>query len=127
MSARPFPNGGVTSVVDWIGRDISMSNDIPVAGLQLLRHGSTAVRPPFHFPDDLITLQRAWQQTYTELAQAPAGVGTTALRRRLIALSGTLCTHPHWETPTAWRAVGVELRGATRTPTPAPTDGEAAA
>lgn len=52
-------------------------------------------------PEDLMTLQRAWQQAYAELAQAPAGAGTTALRRRLIALSGTLFTHPHWTTPAA--------------------------
>ncbi|MFG2974479.1 hypothetical protein ACGFYY_15990 [Streptomyces sp. NPDC048331] len=68
------------------------------------------MRPPFHFPEDLITLHRAWQQTYAELAQAPAGSGTTALRRRLITLSGTLCTHPHWATPAAWRTGVVELR-----------------
>ncbi|WP_328792677.1 MULTISPECIES: hypothetical protein [unclassified Streptomyces] len=129
MSARPFPNGGVASVVDWVGRDISMSNGIPapVAGLPLLRHGSSAARPPFRFPNDLITLQRAWQQTYAELAQAPAVGGATSLRRRLIALSGTLCTHPYWATPTAWRTVSIELRRAARTPSPAPTDGEAAA
>ncbi|WP_053703595.1 hypothetical protein [Streptomyces sp. WM6368] len=75
------------------------------------------MRPPFHFPDDLITLQSAWQQTYAELAQTPAGAGTTALRRRLIALSGNLCTHPYWAAPTAWRAGGVELRRAARTHT----------
>ncbi|OEJ35342.1 hypothetical protein, partial [Streptomyces subrutilus] len=64
--------------------------------------------------------------TYAELAQAP-GAGTTALRRRLIALSGALCTHPSWAAPTAWRAGGVELRRAARTHTSAPADGEAAA
>ena len=85
------------------------------------------MRPPFRFPEDLITLQRAWQQTYAELAQAPAGAGTTVLRRRLIALSGTLCAHPYWAAPTAWRAGGVELRRAARTHTSAPADGEAAA
>ncbi|WP_051838200.1 hypothetical protein [Streptomyces sp. NRRL F-2580] len=84
------------------------------------------MRPPFRFPEDLITLQRAWQQTYAELAQAPAGAGTTALRRQLIALSGNLCAHPHWAA-SAWRAGGVELRRAARTPTSAPTEGEAAA
>ncbi|KOG54628.1 hypothetical protein ADK75_13380 [Streptomyces virginiae] len=76
------------------------------------------MRPPFHFPDDLITLQSEWQQTYAELARTPAGAGTTALRRRLIALSGTLCTHSYWATPTAWRAGGVELRRTARTHTP---------
>ncbi|MFD9011821.1 hypothetical protein [Streptomyces sp. NPDC059552] len=75
------------------------------------------MRPPFHFPDDLITLHSAWQQTYAELAQTPAGAGTAALRRRLIALSGNLCTHPYWATPTAWRDGGVELRRAARTDT----------
>ncbi|MFI8392585.1 hypothetical protein [Streptomyces sp. NPDC085540] len=85
------------------------------------------MRPPFRFPEDLITLQSTWQQTYAVLAQAPAGAGTTALRRRLIALSGTLCTHPYWANPTAWRAGGVELRRAARTRTSVPADGEAAA
>ncbi|WP_037808291.1 hypothetical protein [Streptomyces sp. NRRL F-2580] len=85
------------------------------------------MRPPFRFPEDRITLQRAWQQTYAELAQAPAGAGTTALRRRLITLSGTLCTHPSWAAPAAWRAGSAELRRAARTHTSAPTDGEAAA
>ncbi|MFD4740168.1 hypothetical protein ACFWNQ_22760 [Streptomyces virginiae] len=83
------------------------------------------MRPPFRFPEDLITLRRAWQQTYAELAQAPTGAGTTALRRRLITLSGTLCTHPHWATPTAWRTGGIELRRATHTSVS--TEGEGAA
>ncbi|WP_405785661.1 hypothetical protein [Streptomyces sp. NBC_01367] len=85
------------------------------------------MRPPFRFSEDLITLQRAWQQTYVELAQAPAGAGTTVLRRRLIALSGTLCTHPSWAAPAAWRAGSVELRRAARTHTSAPEEGKAAA
>ncbi|WP_371594515.1 hypothetical protein [Streptomyces virginiae] len=59
------------------------------------------MRPPFRFPEDLITLQRAWQQAYAELAQAPAEAAMTTLRHRLIALPGTLCTHPHWTTPAA--------------------------
>ncbi|MFI8392892.1 hypothetical protein [Streptomyces sp. NPDC085540] len=83
------------------------------------------MRPPFRFPEDLITLQRVWQQTYGELAQAPAGAGTTVLRRRLIGLSGSLCTHPYWAASAAWRAGGVELRRAARTHTSA--DGKAAA
>ncbi|WP_327732883.1 hypothetical protein OG749_02480 [Streptomyces nojiriensis] len=83
------------------------------------------MRPPFRFPEDLITLQRAWQQAYAELAQAPTGAGTTVLRRRLIALSGTLCTHPHWATPTAWRTGSVELRRATRTSVSAEREGAA--
>ncbi|MEU5069099.1 hypothetical protein AB0G95_34230 [Streptomyces virginiae] len=85
------------------------------------------MRPPFRFPEDLVTLQRAWQQTYAELAQAPAGTGTTVLRRRLITLSGNLCTHPHWAAPAAWRAGGVELRHAARTHTSTPAEGQAAA
>ncbi|MER6251915.1 hypothetical protein ABT224_11160 [Streptomyces sp. NPDC001584] len=83
------------------------------------------MRPPFRFPEDLITLQRAWQQTYAELAQAPTRAGTTALRRRLITLSGTLCTHPHRATPTVWRTGSVELRRATHTSVS--TEGEGAA
>ncbi|MFC9293991.1 hypothetical protein ACFTWH_03575 [Streptomyces sp. NPDC057011] len=70
------------------------------------------MRPPDRFPDDLLALQRAWLRTYAELAQAPAGAGTTLLRRRLIGLSGRLCAHPYWTTPTGWRAGGVALRRA---------------
>ncbi|MFF4498630.1 hypothetical protein [Streptomyces sp. NPDC001546] len=83
------------------------------------------MRAPFHFPEDLITLQQAWQQTYADLAQAPAGTGTTALRRRLISLSGRLCTHPYWTQPVGWRSGSVELRRATHTHTR--TEREAAA
>ncbi|MEV7512663.1 hypothetical protein AB0O57_32365 [Streptomyces sp. NPDC091201] len=85
------------------------------------------MRPPFHFPADLITLQQAWQETYAEPAHAPADAGTAVLRRRLIALSGNLCTHPYWAASAAWRAGGVELRRAARTHTSAPADEEAAA
>ncbi|WP_263399236.1 hypothetical protein [Streptomyces venezuelae] len=67
-------------------------------------------------PDDLLALQRAWQQTYADLAQAPARAGTTVLRRRLITLSGRLWTHPSWAAPAGWRAGGVELRRAARNP-----------
>ncbi|MGE7390856.1 hypothetical protein ACQKM2_35815 [Streptomyces sp. NPDC004126] len=74
------------------------------------------MRSPFRFPEDLITLQQAWQQTYAALVQAPAGAGTTALRRRLITLSARLCTHPYWSRPAGWRTGGVELRRAARTP-----------
>ncbi|MFG2232636.1 hypothetical protein ACGFNX_21925 [Streptomyces sp. NPDC048723] len=76
------------------------------------------MRSPSRFPDDLLTLQRAWQQTYAELAQAPAGAGTTVLRRRLIALSGNLCTHPYWATSAAWRVGSVELRASCGAPMP---------
>ncbi|MEV4190208.1 hypothetical protein [Streptomyces toxytricini] len=74
----------------------------------------------------LITLQRAWRQTYAELAQAPADAGTTVLRRRLIALSGNLCAHPYRAASADWRADGVELRRAARIHTPDPTERQAA-
>ncbi|WP_328966215.1 hypothetical protein [Streptomyces virginiae] len=74
------------------------------------------MRPPFRFPEDLITLQRAWQQTYAELAQTPAG--TTVLRRRLITLSGALCAHPYWAASADRRTSGVELRRAARASVP---------
>ncbi|MFJ4777844.1 hypothetical protein [Streptomyces sp. NPDC088762] len=83
------------------------------------------MRAPFRFPDDLLALERAWQQTYADLAQAPAGAGTTVLRRRLITLSGRLCTHPSWAVPAGWRAGGVELRRAARTHASAPTERQA--
>ncbi|MCF3179704.1 hypothetical protein IPZ70_07070 [Streptomyces polychromogenes] len=57
------------------------------------------MRAPFRFPQDLIALQQAWQQTYAALAQAAAGVGTTMRRGRLIALSGRLCTRPYGARP----------------------------
>ncbi|WP_051774778.1 hypothetical protein [Streptomyces sp. NRRL S-237] len=81
------------------------------------------MRPPFRFPEDLITLQRAWQQAYAELAQTPTG--STELRRQLITLSGALCTHPYWAASADWRTGGVELRRAAHTS--APADEEAAA
>ncbi|MEW2587352.1 hypothetical protein [Streptomyces virginiae] len=68
----------------------------------------------FRFPDDLVALQAAWLRTYGELAQVHAGGGTTALRRRLIVLSGRLCAHPHWAAPAGWRDGGVELRRVAR-------------
>lgn len=83
------------------------------------------MRPPFRFPEDLITLQQAWQQTYAALAQAPAGTGTTALRRRLIVLSGRLCTHPYWTAPTGRRAGAADLRLAARAPSGPGPDGGA--
>lgn len=72
------------------------------------------VTASFRFPDDLVALQTAWLRTYDELARVPTGSGTTPLRRRLIALSGRLCTHPHWAAPTGWRDGGVELRRVAR-------------
>ncbi|WP_330261026.1 hypothetical protein [Streptomyces sp. NBC_00539] len=82
------------------------------------------MRPPFRFPDDLLALQEAWLRTYTDLAEAPPASGSTVLRRRLIALSGLLHTHPYWTTPAGWRAGGVELRRAARGHTPAPVERE---
>ncbi|RSS62728.1 hypothetical protein EF912_04735 [Streptomyces sp. WAC07061] len=70
--------------------------------------------PLFRFPEDLIPLQRAWQQTYADPGQVPAGAATATLRRRLTTLSGNLCT----PTPTGRRRAGVvKLRRAARTPT----------
>ncbi|MER7763044.1 hypothetical protein [Streptomyces sp. NPDC097619] len=65
---------------------------------------------PFRFPDDLVALQASWLLTYDAPAQAPAGVGTTALRRRLIALSLSLHTHPFWASPGLRPSGGFELR-----------------
>ncbi|WP_371591982.1 hypothetical protein [Streptomyces virginiae] len=65
---------------------------------------------PFRFPDDLVALQAAWLDTYTALAKMPAGVGTTPLRRRLMALSCRLHTHPHWAEPGGARGTWAELR-----------------
>lgn len=48
------------------------------------------------FPDDLVGLQADWLRTYRELARRPASVGTTTLRRRLIALSRAIAAHPYW-------------------------------
>lgn len=64
-------------------------------------HFASGVRPPFRFPEHLITLRKAWQQAHAELVQAPTEAAMTALRHRLIALPGTLCTHPHWTAPDA--------------------------
>ncbi|WP_030194751.1 hypothetical protein [Streptomyces sp. NRRL S-87] len=86
------------------------------------------MRPTFRFPEDLIALQAAWSRTYADLAQAPATAGTTVLRRRLIALSGLLYTHPYWTALPGGgrRAGGVDLRRAARAAT-APGPGREAA
>ncbi|MEV8535825.1 hypothetical protein [Streptomyces sp. NPDC051211] len=84
------------------------------------------MRPPFRFPDDLLTLQETWQQTYADLAQGSSTCSPTVLRRRLIALSGRLYTHPYWTAPAGWRTGGVELRRAVRSHAPAATGREAA-
>ncbi|MFI1394298.1 hypothetical protein [Streptomyces sp. NPDC020681] len=63
---------------------------------------------PLH-PDDLLAAQHEWNRTYAELADRP--VDYTALRRRLLRLSGRIFWHPFWST-TAGRgpAARVELR-----------------
>ncbi|POX50931.1 hypothetical protein [Streptomyces sp. Ru72] len=58
---------------------------------------------------DLIELQVDWQRTYAALA-VPRPVHTTALRRRLQALSGRLLFHPYWSGPGRMPAARVELR-----------------
>ncbi|MFB6820111.1 hypothetical protein ACFCXA_00790 [Streptomyces virginiae] len=70
----------------------------------------------FRFPDDLVALQAAWLDTYTALAEAPAGIGATPLRRRLIALSCRLHTHPHWAASGGPHGTWAELRRQARTP-----------
>lgn len=84
------------------------------------------MRAPFRFPDDLLALQRTWLRTYADLAEAPPASGSTMLRRRMIALSARLYTHPYWAQPAGWRAGGVELRRAARSHTPAAVERETA-
>ncbi|MFF4580048.1 hypothetical protein [Streptomyces sp. NPDC001389] len=62
------------------------------------------------FPDDLVELQAAWLTTYAALAGRPAHAGSTTLRRRLIALSCRIATHPYWTVPGRSPAARVELR-----------------
>ncbi|MFI6148636.1 hypothetical protein [Streptomyces sp. NPDC051109] len=69
------------------------------------------MRAPFRFPEDLLALERARLTAYADLAQAPAAAGTTALRRRLITLSGYLHAHPYW-TAHPGRRPDIELRRA---------------
>ncbi|MFE9674694.1 hypothetical protein ACFYO5_11340 [Streptomyces sp. NPDC006259] len=61
------------------------------------------------FPDDLVQTQAAWNATYDALA-APRPRNTTALRRRLLLLSGRLWWHPYWETVPSVPAARCELR-----------------
>ncbi|GGU11277.1 hypothetical protein [Streptomyces lateritius] len=62
------------------------------------------------FPDDLVTAQRSWAATYEELARTGTA-RTTALRRRLLRLSGRVYFHPYWDQPrpTAGRPELAEL------------------
>lgn len=62
------------------------------------------------FPDDLLSLQTAWLRTYDQLTQCSAAVGTTALRRRLIVLSGRIAAHTFWSAQGRSPATHVELR-----------------
>ncbi|MFK0017069.1 hypothetical protein [Streptomyces sp. NPDC091027] len=65
----------------------------------------------FHFPDDLIALQREQIRIYRQLAQQPA-LHTAELRRTLIRLSCLISAHPYWERR-GWSTAGrVELRRA---------------
>ncbi|MET9515562.1 hypothetical protein [Streptomyces sp. NPDC002994] len=61
------------------------------------------------FPDDLVQTQAAWNATYAALA-ALRPRDTTALRRRLLLLSGRLWWHPHWDTVPSVPAARSELR-----------------
>ncbi|MCX5357612.1 hypothetical protein OG864_02500 [Streptomyces sp. NBC_00124] len=60
-------------------------------------------------PDDLVCLQAAWYRAYDALA-APRPARTTALRRRLYALSVRLRWHPYWTRTAAVPAARAELR-----------------
>ncbi|MGW7400862.1 hypothetical protein ACWGH7_30830 [Streptomyces cyaneofuscatus] len=64
-------------------------------------------------PDDLVQTQHAWNATYAALA-APRPRDTTALRGRLLLLSGRLWWHPYWETASSVPAARSELRQAVR-------------
>ncbi|MET9513154.1 hypothetical protein ABZX62_32720 [Streptomyces flavidovirens] len=61
------------------------------------------------FPDDLVQTQHAWNATYAALA-VPRLRDTTALRRRLLLLSGRLWWHPYRETVPSVSAARSELR-----------------
>ncbi|MFD5103374.1 hypothetical protein [Streptomyces albidochromogenes] len=57
--------------------------------------------------------QAAWNATYAVLA-APRPRDTTALRRRLLLLSGRLWWHPYWDTVPSVPTARSELRQMTR-------------
>ncbi|MFJ7069701.1 hypothetical protein [Streptomyces sp. NPDC101115] len=52
------------------------------------------------FPPDLLDAQTRWITVYEALAR-PCPARTTALRRRLIDLSGRVYFHPYWDRPQA--------------------------
>ncbi|MFE2823537.1 hypothetical protein [Streptomyces sp. NPDC059271] len=61
------------------------------------------------FPNDLVQTQADWDTTYNALV-APRPGDTTALRRRLLLLSGRLWWHPYWKTVASVPAARCELR-----------------
>ncbi|MFJ3439241.1 hypothetical protein ACIPMU_37685 [Streptomyces cyaneofuscatus] len=64
----------------------------------------------FPFPDDLISAQQQWHDTYRALAASRLR-RTTELRCRLLALSARIHVHPFWATPPGRTpAARVELR-----------------
>lgn len=65
------------------------------------------------FPDDLVRAQQDLMRTYAALA-APESAHCTALRRRLLRLSGAVFWHPYWSTRPG-RAGLPELRERART------------
>ncbi|WP_136104662.1 hypothetical protein [Streptomyces sp. S816] len=54
-------------------------------------------------PDDLIRVHEEWHSVYQQLAVRPH----THLRRRLLALSTQVLSHPHWQgrPSRAWAAL----------------------
>ncbi|MFB7776286.1 hypothetical protein [Streptomyces bauhiniae] len=55
-----------------------------------------------NLPDDLVAAIRDWHAVYRQLGCRPS----TALRRRLLALSAEVLVHPHWQGRTgAWAAL----------------------
>ncbi|MEJ8662282.1 hypothetical protein [Streptomyces sp. MS1.AVA.4] len=66
------------------------------------------------FPDDLVRTQRDWLRTYEALARCSPGVGTTALRRRLIVESCRIARHPFWTEAGRSPAMWGELRRTAR-------------
>ncbi|MFM9760762.1 hypothetical protein [Streptomyces scabiei] len=61
-------------------------------------------------PDDLVQVFEEWHTTYRQLAEQPR----TALRRRLIQLSTTVMSHPHWpdgKRTAAWSALHTSGHG----------------
>lgn len=67
------------------------------------------------FPHDLVQAQHDWNTTYRALTTS-GNRHTTALRRRLLDLSGRIWWHPFWTTvPGNAPAARMELRRLART------------